>query len=106
MSKQYFEVSTQHPIDHIRKFISDGALAAKIKRENKTLYGELRADAVRLGLLAPSRRESVNAMFAKPRRTFSDAELKARLEFSEEECRAFYVASSTGKVSTLEGLKT
>jgi|SRR5690349_4659212 len=107
-SNDYFSgPQLKHPAEHSKKMLADPALATKIKRENPQLYKELRADAVAQGLLGPSRKESVAAMFAKPgHRTFDETELRARRAYTEEECRRFYVAEATGaKGSVLSKLK-
>src|SRR5690349_4737690 len=89
-----FEKKDHYTKDDAIRYLKDGEYAAGAGRAKEA--GKLRAVAQVEGLLGPTRREQANKLFERPQRQFSEQEIKCRMEFSEAECRRYYVAASTG----------
>jgi hypothetical protein len=60
VSKEFFRVQLENPEKNVRRLFGksgNGALAARIAKEDKAQYDSLRRDAVKLGLLEPTSKE-------------------------------------------------
>lgn len=105
----YFEVKTRHPREHVEAVIgrkSNPSLAAKIKRENPTLYAELKADGQALGLIAlDAHQQFVAEHGPKAPKQLTPEELEALAAVSKEETDRLYRGASQGSKNTLVTLK-
>jgi hypothetical protein len=89
-----FQTKSSYTREDAIRYLKDGEYATGAGKAGEV--PKLRDVAQAEGLLGPTRREEANKLFERPQRQFSAEEIKARLEFSEAECRRYYVAASTG----------
>jgi len=82
---------------------NDGAFAMAAKKAGA--YEQIRLIAKVNDLADSTRREDNNRLFEKPQHVFTEAQIRARLEFSLEQCRGFYINPTEGSKSTLATMK-
>lgn len=99
----------KHPQKDVQRIFGPKAstkAAAELFKTNRPLYDELREDAVTLGYIGEASYFRPGVDDVKPERTFSNVEIRARAEFTEQECREWYLRSGAeGNQNNLGKLK-